>query len=72
MNNMQNLFQLMRNPQQFMQGIMANSQVMQNPMMKNAMEMYQKGDTQGLQNLVNNVATQKGTSIDEIRKQFGI
>lgn len=72
MNNMQNLFQMMRNPQQFMQGIMANSQVMQNPMMKNAMEMYQKGDTQGLQNLVNNVATQKGTSIDEIRKQFGI
>ena len=33
-----------RNPQEFMQKMMENSQVMQNPIAKNAMEMYQKGE----------------------------
>ncbi len=64
--------QAIRNPQQFIQGIMQNNQMMQNPMMKNAMEMYQKGDIQGLQTLTENVAKERGTSIDDIRKQLGI
>lgn len=64
--------QAMQNPQSFIQNVMRNNQMMQNPMMQNAMEMYQSGNTQGLEQLVNNVAAQKGTSVDEIRKQMGI
>ena len=36
--------QAMRNPQEFMQKMMKNSQVMQNPIMRNTMEMMQKKD----------------------------
>ena len=49
-----NTFQMlgaMKKPQEFMQKMMENSQVMQNPIAKNAMEMYQKGDTKGLQSM---------------------
>lgn len=72
MNNPMQFIQAIRNPQQFVQGMMQNNQMMQNPMMKNAMDMYQKGDVQGLQNLAENVAKERGTSIDEMRKQLGI
>lgn len=71
MNNMINIAQIMANPQAFIKSIMSNSPIMQNPVMKNAMELYQKGDIQGLQNLANNVAKQKGTTVDDIRKQIG-
>ena len=37
----------MKNPQAFIQQMMNDSRIMQNPMAKNAMEMYQKGDTKG-------------------------
>lgn len=66
------LMQAIQNPQAFIQNVMGNNQMMQNPMMKNAMEMYKNGNTQGLEQLVNNVAKQKGTSVEDIRKQFGI
>lgn len=72
MNNIQNIFQVISNPQAFIQNAMNNSQLMQNPMMKNAIGMYQRGDIQGLQNLANNVAKQQGVSVDDIRKQLGI
>ena len=71
MNSFGQLFQMMKNPQQFVTNMMNNSQAMQNPMIKNAMDMYQKGDVQGLQQLTENVAKQKGTSLDEIRKKMG-
>ena len=72
MNNMVQLFQMVRNPQQFVQNMMQNNQVMQNPMMKNGFDMFQKGDSQGLQQLAENIARQKGTTLDEVRKQLGI
>ena len=62
----------MNNAMNFLQNILANNNVMQNPMMQNAMQMYQKGDMKGLENLVNNVARQKGISVDDIKKQIGI
>lgn len=68
--------QAMKNPQEFMQKMMENSQVMQNPMAKNAMEMYQKGDTQGLQTMAENLAKERGTTVDDMKSQimaqFGI
>lgn len=74
-----NIFQLLngiRNPQQLIQQLSNNSQIMENPMAKNAMQMFQNGDTQGLQKMAENLAKERGTTIDEVRKmlmsQFGM
>ena len=72
MNNPLGIIQAIRNPQQFVENMMNNSQAMQNPMMKNAMAMFKNGDVKGLQQLTENVAKQRGTSIDEMRKKIGI
>lgn len=70
MNNPLQFVQAMRNPQQFMQQIMNNSQIMQNPMAKNVMSLYQKGDMQGLQKMANNLAKEKGTTVDEVKNSI--
>ena len=62
--------QAMRNPQEFMQKMMDNSQVMQNPMAKNAIEMYQKGDTKGLQAMAENLAKERGTTVNDMKSQI--
>lgn len=66
------IIQAIQNPQQFIKNVMGNNQMMSNPMMKNAMDMYQRGDINGLQTLAQNVAKERGTSIEEIRKNLGI
>ena len=60
----------MRNPQEFMKNIMNNNEIMQNPMVRNAMEMYQKGDTQGLQAMAENLAKERGTTVDDMKSQI--
>ena len=60
----------MKNPQAFIQQMMNNSQVMRNPMVKNAMEMYKNGDTQGLQTMAENLAKERGTTVDDIKSQI--
>ena len=66
----------MKNPQAFIQQMMNNSKVMQNPIAKNAMEMYQSGDIQGLQAMAENLAKERGTTPQQvqeiIKKQFGM
>ena len=64
------LVQAMKNPQAFMQQMMNNSQVMRNPMAKNAIQMYQKGDTQGLQAMAENLAKERGTTVDDMKSQI--
>lgn len=68
--------QAMRNPQEFMQNIMNNNEIMQNPLAKNAMEMYQNGDTKGLQAMAENLCKERGTTPQKvqemIKKQFGM
>lgn len=71
--------QLMRgiqNPQAMVQGMLNNSQFASNPMMKNALQMYQNGDMQGLQNLANNLAKERGTTVDQVKsdimREFGM
>lgn len=67
-----NIFQMMqsvKNPQMFLQQIAGNSQVMQNPMIKNAVDMAQRGDSQGLENLVRNIGQQKGVNVDDMINQ---
>ena len=66
----------MKNPHEFIQQMMNNSQIMQNPIMQNAMQMYQKGDTQGLQAMAENLCKERGTTPQQvqemIKKQFGM
>lgn len=75
MNPLQ-LVQAVRNPKEFMQKMMNDSQMMRNPMAKNAMEMYQKGDTKGLQAMAENLCKERGTTPQQvqemIKKQFGM
>ena len=60
----------MKNPQAFIQQMMNNSQVMRNPIAKNAMEMYQNGDMQGLQAMAENLAKERGTTVDDMKSQI--
>ena len=66
----------MRNPQEFMKQAMNNSDIMSNPIAKNALEMYQKGDMKGLQAMAENLCKERGTTPqqvqDIIKKQFGM
>lgn len=66
MNNMGILMQAVKNPQVILQQAMQSG----NPIMKNAIEMYQKGDKQGLNELANNLCKEKGTSFEEMAKQI--
>ena len=66
----------MKNPQAFIQQMMNNSQITQNPIAKNAIQMYQKGDMQGLQSMAENLCKERGTTPQQvqeiIKKQFGM
>ena len=76
MNNPMQLLQAMRNPQQFIQNAMQNSQIMQNPIFKNAVDMMQKGDNKGLEEMARNLCAEKGINPDDalkqIKSQFGM
>lgn len=76
MNNVMNLVKVFRNPQAFLQQAMNNSQFMSNPISKNAIEMYQKGDKQGLNELADNLCKEKGINRSDferqIKSQFGM
>ncbi|MBQ2398061.1 MAG: hypothetical protein II304_13665, partial [Bacteroidales bacterium] len=69
-NNMGMLMQAMRNPQAFMQQAMNNSQLMQNPISKNAIEMYQRGDVDGINQLADNLCKERGINRQDFEKQI--
>ena len=70
------MMQAFRNPQQFIQSMMNNNQAMQSPILKNALEMAQKGDRQGVEELARNLCKEKGVNPDDaigkIKNQFGM
>lgn len=74
--NPMQLIQAMKNPQAFMQQMMNNSQIMQNPMAKNIIDMAQKGDISGIEQMGRNIAKEKGIDFDkafsDFKKQFPI
>ena len=74
--NPMQLIQAMKNPQAFMQQMMNNSQIMQNPMAKNIVDMAQKGDVAGIEQMGRNIAKEKGIDFDkafsDFKKQFPI
>ena len=65
-----NFFQVFRSPQQFLQSMIGNSQVMQNPMAKNAIGMAQSGDTKGIEQMARNLCLEKGINPDEMINQI--
>ena len=69
-NNMGMLMQAIRNPQAFMQQAMNNSQLMQNPISRNAFDMYQKGDKDGINQLADNLCKEKGINRSDFEKQI--
>lgn len=70
MNNPLALMRAFRNPQEFMQKAMNNPQIMQNPISKNAIELYQKGDGQGLNELADNLCKEKGINRQDFENQI--
>lgn len=69
MNNLFQVLQSINNPQHLINTLMGNSQVMSNPMMRSAIDMAQKGDSQGLEQLARNIAQTKGVNVDEMLQQ---
>ena len=75
MNPMQ-MLQGMRNPQQFLQQMMGNRQMMSNPIIKNALGMVQSGDSKGIEQMARNLCKEKGIDADKafesIKSQLGM
>ena len=65
-----NFFQSFRSPQQFLQSMIGNSQVMRNPMAKNAIGMAQSGDTKGIEQMARNLCKEKGLNADDVFNQI--
>ena len=70
--NLLNIFQMAKNgnPQQFMQSMIGNSQIMQNPIAKNTIEMAQKGDMNGIEQMARNLCKEKGIDFDKAFSDF--
>ena len=66
------IIQMMKsgNPQQFMQQIMGNSQIMSNPIIKNALGMVQSGNVKGVEELARNLCKEKGIQADDFVSQI--
>lgn len=72
MINPMNIFQMMRcgNPQQFLNQIIGNSQMMSNPMMNNTIQMAKKGDMKGIEQIARNLCKEKGLNADDVFNQI--
>ena len=68
-----NIFQMMKNgnPQQMaMKMINSNPQIANNPMVKNILNMAEKGDVQGIEQMGRNMAKEKGIDFDKSFSDF--
>lgn len=58
------------------QQMMSNNQMMNNPMIQNAMSMAQSGNSKGIEQMARNLCKEKGINPDDVMKQirsnFGI
>ena len=65
------IFQMMKaGPQQFIQQMMGNNQIMSNPIVKNAVGMAQNGDLQGVEQMARNLCKEKGIDFDKAFSDF--
>lgn len=70
MFNPMQIMQMINNPQAMVQQAMNNPHIMNNPVVKNAIGMAQRGDNKGLEELVRNAGREKGVDVDQIINQF--
>ena len=70
MNNVLNLVKVFRDPEPFMRQIMQSPQFQNNPMAQNVIEMRNKGDAKGLEEMARNLYKEKGIDIDNILSQL--
>ena len=70
MNNIVALMQAFKNPQEFLNNAMQNNELMKNPIMQNTMQMMQRGDSKGLENVARNICKERGINPDEALKQI--
>lgn len=75
-NNGFMLAKALRNPQEFLNQYMNNSQAMQNPMARNLVDMYKKGDIKGINEMAENMCREMGMTTEQafqhIRQKYGI
>ena len=76
--NPMTLMQMMRsggNPKQMLMNLLSQ-QASNNPVMRNALDMVQHGDSQGIETLARNLAKEKGIDADEavlkLKQYFGM
>lgn len=66
----------MNNLPPIVQQMLANNRMINNPMIQNALQMYQKGDMNGINQLAQNLCREKGVDMNEairqIKSQFGM
>ena len=62
---MQNNF----NPNMILQQMMRNPNIVNNPIAKNAFDMYKRGDVQGLNNLANNLCNERGIKAEDVENR---
>lgn len=70
MNNPFQLMQMARNPQALLQQVMNNSQLMQNPIMRNTIEMVQKRDYEGVEKIAKNLCREKNMDYEQLYKEI--
>lgn len=65
----------MNNLPPIVQQMLANNRMINNPMIQNALQMYQRGDVNGINQLAQNLCREKGVDMNEairqIKSQFG-
>lgn len=59
-----------RQMQRMLSQMMKSPQVQNNPMARNAMEMYQSGDTQGLKSMAENLCKERGITTDQAKQMI--
>ena len=65
-----NPIQFLANPQNMIHQALSNPQIANNPIMQNAINMAQRGDSKGLEELARNVGRERGIDVDQLVKQF--
>ena len=66
-----NIMQLIgKGPEQFIQNMLSNNQVMKNPMAKNTLDMAQKGNMQGSEQMARKLCKENGLDADEVMNQI--
>ena len=58
------------NPQQIIQNMMGNNEIMKNPMAKNILGMAKNGDIAGVEQLGRNIAKERGVDFDQEFSKF--